>query len=49
MTLKLVASFKVPAMIIYDVATKALYAETFPQHDIAGLISGITFFILLIQ
>ena len=30
-------------MIVYNVATKVLDTEIFPQHDIAGLISGITF------
>ena len=39
----LIASLKVPAMISYDVATKVLDTESFPQHNIAGLISGITF------
>ena len=29
-------------MIVYDVATKVLDTESFPQH-IAGLISGVTF------
>ena len=33
-------------MIAYDVATKLLDTESFPQHNIAGLISGITFIVL---
>ena len=33
-------------MIAYDVATKLLDTESFPQHNIAGLISGITFILL---
>ena len=33
-------------MIAYDVATKVLDTEQFPQHNIAGLISGITFIFL---
>ena len=33
-------------MIVYDVATKVLDTELFPQHNIAGLISGITFIVL---
>ena len=40
------ASLKVPAMIVYDVAMKVLDTNWFPQHNIAGLISGITFVIL---
>ena len=36
-------------MIVYDVAAKVLDTKTFPQHKIAGLISGITFIILSIQ
>ena len=35
-------------MIVYDVATKVLDTESFPQH-IAGLISGITFIVLFSQ
>ena len=42
-TLCTVASLKVPAMIVYDVATKILGTEVFPQHDIGYLNSGITF------
>ena len=33
-------------MIVYDVVTKILDTEQFPQHNIAGLISGITFIVL---
>ena len=33
-------------MIVYDVVTKILDTEQFPQHNIAGLISGITFIAL---
>ena len=40
------AQLKVPAMIAYDVATKLLDTESFPQHNIAALISGITFIVL---
>ena len=29
-------------MIVYDVVTKVLDTEVFPQHKIDGLISGIT-------
>ena len=36
-------------MIVYDVATRVLDTESFPQHNIAGLISSITFVVLLIQ
>ena len=36
-------------MIVYDLATKALYTELFPQHTIADLNSGITFIILFSQ
>ena len=36
-------------MIFYDVATKVLDTESFPQHNIVGLISGITFIILFSQ
>ena len=34
---------KLPVMIIYDVAKKVFDKKTFPQGNIAGLISGITF------
>ena len=37
-----VASLKVPVMIVYDVAMKVLDTKLFLQHNIAGLISGIT-------
>ena len=43
-TLLTVASLKVPAMTVYDVATKVLDTEVFPQHNIADLNSGITLF-----
>ena len=33
-------------MIVYDVAMKALDTKEFPQHNIAGLISGITVIVL---
>ena len=36
-------------MTVYDVATKVLNTESFPQHSIAGLISGITFIVLFSQ
>ena len=36
-------------MIVYDVATKVLDTELFPQYSISSLISGITFIVLLIQ
>ena len=36
-------------MIVYDVATKVLNTESFPQHSTAGLISGITFIVLFSQ
>ena len=36
-------------MIVYDVATKVLDTKSFPQHNIAGLISGITFIVLFSQ
>ena len=39
-----VASLKVPAMIVYDVATKVLDTKLFPQHTIADLNSGINLF-----
>ena len=32
-------------MIVYDVATTVLDTESFPQHNIAGLISGIKFIV----
>ena len=36
-------------MIVYDVATKVLDTEISPQHNIADLISGITFIVLFSQ
>ena len=48
-TLCTVASFKVPAKIVYDVATKVLDTEVFPRHNIADLNSDITFIVLLSQ
>ena len=48
-TLCTVANLKVPAMIVYDVATKVLGIEEFPQHNIAELSSGTTFIVLLSQ
>ena len=41
-----VASLKVSVMIVYDVATKILDTEIYPQYNIADLISGITFIVL---
>ena len=34
-------------MIVYDVARMVLDTESFLQHNIAGLISGITFIVLI--
>ena len=42
-----VASLKVPAMIDYDMVMNILDTKWFPQHNIAGLLSGITFIVLL--
>ena len=39
-----VASLKFPAMIVYDMVMNVLETKWFPQHNIAGLISGITLF-----
>ena len=36
-------------MIVYDVATKVLDTELFPQHTIADLHPGIIFIVLLSQ
>ena len=36
-------------MIVYDVATKILDTKSFPQHNIAGLTSGITYTVLFSQ
>ena len=44
-----IASLKFPAMIVHDVATKVLDRESSTQYNIAGLISGITFIVLLSQ
>ena len=41
-----VASLKVPTMTVYDVATKVLGTEEFPQHNITDLNSCITFIVL---
>ena len=41
-----VASLKVPVMIVYDMVMNALDTKWFPQHNIAGLISSITFIVL---
>ena len=35
--------------LVYDVATKVLDTEIFPQHNIHGLIYGITFIVLFSQ
>ena len=45
----MVANLMIPEMIVYDVTTKELGTESFPQHNITGLISGITFIFLLRQ
>ena len=37
-----IASLKVPAMIVHDVAARVLDTKVFPQITIADLISGIT-------
>ena len=44
-----VAILKVPAMIVYDVATKLLDTGICPQHNIANLISGKTVIVLFSQ
>ena len=36
-------------MIVYDMTTKAFDIKSFPQHNIAGLISGNTFIVLFSQ
>ena len=41
-----VANLKVPAMIVCDLAIMVLETEIFLQHNIASLISGITFIVL---
>ena len=48
-TLCTVARLKVPAMIVFDVVTKVLGTEGFPQHNIAELNSGTTLIVLLSQ
>ena len=45
----IVASLKVVAMIVFDVAKKVLDTEKFPQHTIADLNSGISFIVLCSQ
>ena len=42
----IIASLKVPAMIVYDVAMKVLDTESISQYNIAGLIPGVTFIVL---
>ena len=44
-----VASLKVSAVIVYDVATEILDTGIFPQHTIADLNSEITFIVLFSQ
>ena len=44
-----VAILKVPAMIVYDVATKLLDTEICPQHNISNLISGKTVIYCFVQ
>ena len=41
-----VASLKVPAMTVYDVATMVLGTELFPQLKITDLNSGITVIVM---
>ena len=48
-TLFTVASLKVLVMIVYDVATKVVGTEEFPQHSIAELNSDTTFINLFSQ
>ena len=48
-TLRTVASLKVPAMLVYDMATKVFGIELFPHHNIADLNCGITFIVLFSQ
>ena len=45
----IVASLKVVAMIVFDVAKKVLDTEKFPQHTIVDLNSGISFIVLCSQ
>ena len=44
-----VARLKVPVIIVFDVATKVLGTEEFPQHNIAELNSGTTLIALFSQ
>ena len=48
-TLCTVYSFSFPAMIVYNVVTRVLGTELFPQYDIAKLNSVITFTVLFSQ
>ena len=48
-TLCTVAGLKVSAMTAYDVVTKVLGTEEFPQHNITDLNSSTTFIVLLSQ
>ena len=48
-TLCTVSSFSFPAMIVYNVATRVLGTELFPQYDIAKLNTVITFAVLFSQ
>ena len=48
-TLCKVTSLKVPAMTVYDVATKVLGTEEFLQHNMAELNSGTAFIVLFSQ
>ena len=41
-----VPSLKVPARIVYDMVMNVLDKKLFPQHNIAGRISGITSIVL---
>ena len=45
-TLAQLLSLKVPAMVVYEMAMNVLYTKWFHQHNIAGLISGITSIVL---
>ena len=44
-----VARLKVPVIIVFDVATKVLGTEEFPQHNIAEVNSGTTLIVLFSQ
>ena len=48
-TLCTVTSWKVSAMIVYDMATKILGTELSPQHNIADLSSSITVIVFFNQ